>query len=334
MGSKLVLVGEAWGREEEEAQAPFVGASGRLLNGMLASMGIDRHECFVTNVVNQRPKPTNDVKNLCGTRAEGVVGYPALVKGKYLLARYQPELDRLFKEIEREKPNLVLALGATSAWALLRTTGIKAIRGAPVWSEAAQVKVLPTYHPAAIMRDWSLRPVVLADLEKAKREAAFPEVRRPRREIYVEPSLADLATFEREHLAMAKEISLDIETKGDQITCIGFAPSPSLAIVVPFWTTSGSYWPTQDEEVQAWRWVKRICERPDIRYVGQNGLYDLGFLWRRYGIKVPGYSDDTMLLHHALQPEMEKGLGFLGSVYTDEASWKFMRHEETVKRED
>lgn len=332
--TSIVIVGEAWGKDEEDAQAPFVGASGRLLNGMLSSMGIDRRECFVTNVVNERPKPTNDVKNLCGTKAEGVAGYPALIKGKYLLAKYQPELDRLFKEIERERPNLVLALGATAAWALLKTSGIKAIRGAPAWSDVAQVKTLPTYHPAAIMRDWSLRPVVLADFEKASREASFPEVRRPVRSIWVEPTLADLAEFEREHLATAKEVSLDIETKGNQITCIGFAPRTDLALVVPFWTERGSYWPTTAEEVSAWRWVKRQCERPEVRYIGQNGLYDLGFLWRRYGVKVPGYDDDTMLLHHALQPEMEKGLGFLGSVYTDEASWKFMRHEETVKRED
>jgi uracil-DNA glycosylase len=332
--TQLVILGEAWGKDEEEAQAPFVGASGRLLNGMLAASGIDRRECFITNVVNARPRPTNDVKNLCGTKAEGILGYPALVKGKYLLAKYQPELDRLFKEIEREKPNLVLALGATAAWALLKTSGIKAIRGAPSWSETAQVKVLPTYHPAAIMRDWTLRPIVLADLDKAARESTFPEVRRPYREVWVEPSLDDLARFEREHLAQAKEISLDIETKGDQITCIGFAPRVDLALVVPFWSATGSYWLTAADEVAAWRWVKRQCERTDVRYVGQNGLYDLGFLWRRYGIKVPGYAEDTMLLHHALQPEMEKGLGFLGSVYTAEAPWKLMSREDTTKRED
>ncbi len=53
----------------------------------------------------------------------------------------------------------------------------------------------------------------------------------------------------------------------------------------------------------------------------------------RYGIAVP-VTDDTMLLHHALQPEMEKGLSFLGTIYTSEASWKMMRKKDTVKRED
>ena len=52
------------------------------------------------------------------------------------------------------------------------------------------------------------------------------------------------------------------------------------------------------------------------------------------GIACRGAAEDTMLLHHALQPEMEKGLAFLGSVYTDEATWKFMSKVDTLKKED
>ena len=70
------------------------------------------------------------------------------------------------------------------------------------------------------------------------------------------------------------------------------------------------------------------------RIVGQNFLFDIHFLWRTVGITVPNATDDTMLLHHALQPEMEKGLGFLGSIYTREPSWKVMRKTGTTKRED
>src|SRR5688500_2695511 len=95
----ICLVGEAWGREEEEAGEPFVGASGKILNGMLAQVGIARSECLVTNVFNLRPKPTNDVKNLCGGKADGIPGYPALQQGKYVRAEYGPELDRLFQQI-------------------------------------------------------------------------------------------------------------------------------------------------------------------------------------------------------------------------------------------
>lgn len=95
----------------------------------------------------------------------------------------------------------------------------------------------------------------------------------------------------------------------------------------------GSYWPTAEAEVLAWRFVRRVLSLPMPKY-GQNTLYDINFLWTRYGITVENYEDDTMLMHHALQPESLKGLGFLGSVYTNEGSWKLMnRRDPTVKRE-
>lgn len=336
----MVLVGEAWGKDEEEKREPFVGASGRMLNGILHSVGIDRRECFVTNVFNLRPQPTNDIKNLCGPKAEGIKGMPQLQSGKYVRAEYASEIERLYRELEVCKPNVIVALGATPAWALLHktpgfTSGIKKIRGAPLQSHLGY-KVLPTYHPAAIMREFKLRPVVIADLTKAKREAEYPEVRRPLREIWIEPTLDDLSRFEREYIEPASYLSVDIETIGRQITCIGFAPENAVALVVPFYSkqvASGNYWRTNEDERAAWEWVKRVLQLKK-KFVFQNGLYDMRFLWEIMGITVPHAEDDTMLLHHALQPEMEKGLGFLGSIYSDEAQWKFMRKNETVKKED
>jgi hypothetical protein len=64
-------------------------------------------------------------------------------------------------------------------------------------------------------------------------------------------------------------------------------------------------------------------------------MYDVTFLWRSYGIGVRGCREDSMLLHHALQPESLKGLGYLGSVYCDEGAWKHMRTKvETIKRDN
>lgn len=333
----IVLLGEAFGENEEREGKPFVGAAGWALDGMLREVGIRREDCLVTNVFNLRPPGGNDVKNLCGPKEEGIAGRPALVRGKYCLRQYAPELERLRGELEHAKPNLVVALGATAAWALCDTTGIRSFRGAPLWSHRHNVKVLPTYHPSAVNRDWSLRPVVLADLEKARAEAAFPDIRRPFREVYIEPTLNDLLEYEHKFIAKSPSLSIDIETKGDQITCIGFAPTKESCLVVPFFDPmkrDGNYWPDLQTELRAWEWVRRMCGLKK-RVVFQNGVYDMHFLWRRYGIICPHADHDTMLLHHSLQPEMEKGLGFLGSVYTNEASWKFMRSDhDTVKRED
>ena len=64
---------------------------------------------------------------------------------------------------------------------------------------------------------------------------------------------------------------------------------------------------------------------------GQNFSYDVQYLWR-LGIPVPNWGDDTMIIHHAMQPEMEKGLGFLASIYTDELAWKFMHKKKATDR--
>lgn len=351
--NKIMIIGEAWGREEAQARLPFVGTSGKILNTMLRQVGISRDESYLTNVFNLQPSgkyPDNDIKNLCGPKVEGIAGLPAVAAGKYIRAEYQGELDRLYREIRNEQPTLIIALGATASWALLETSGIRKIRGAPSLTSprvselvGAQIKVLPTYHPAAVMREWTLRPIVIADLYKAAEEATFPELRRPWREIWIDPTLDDLATFERDFIIPADSLSIDIETAGDQITCVGFAPSVDRAIVVPFVNPSvpsGNYWPSLHHELKAWEYVRRWCAMtiPGAplykRGVGQNFLYDIHRLWRSYGIAVHG-EDDTMLLHHALQPEMQKGLGFLATIYTKELPWKFMRAKhETLKRED
>lgn len=328
--TKIALVGEAWGEKEEETGLPFQGTSGWILDNMLAQAGIDRNECLVTNCFNLRPKPSNDIKNLCGPRANAIPDMPQLVAGKYIRKEFALELERLYDELRRHDPNVIIALGATAAWALLHSSGIRDIRGATAVTHprvtdklGRQYKVLPTYHPAAVAREWSLRPIVIADLDKARRQSETPEFTRPHREIWLRPTLMDLANYERDYIAPADSLAADIETKQDQIDCIGFAPSLSSAIVIPFFCENGSnYWMTLEEELIAWSYVRRWLAMKPINW--QNGMFDMNVLWWKYGIPVPNPGDDPMLLHHAMQPELQKGLGFLASVYTEEASWKFM----------
>lgn len=344
MKNRILILGEAWGSEEAEQGKPFVGPSGRLLSGLLSQVGIAREECYLTNVFNLQPRPANDVKNLCGPKAGGIPKLPALSNGKYVRAEFAPELDRLYREIADVQPNLILALGGTAVWATLRSSGIRNSRGttaatAPEVSKVIGrvIKVLPTYHPAAVLREWKLRPIVVADLAKAAEEQHFPEVKRPHREIWIEPTIADLWEFKHRYITSTSVLSIDVETKGNQITCFGVAPDEERAIVVPLFSREPpvrSYWSYADE-IEALRWIRTICGLPNKK-LGQNFLYDFRFLWERYGIPIVNFEEDTMLLHHALQPEMEKGLGFLGSLYTNEASWKFMRSKvsDTIKTED
>lgn len=335
MSCKIAIVGEAWGEHEARQRAPFVGPSGYELTRMLSEAGIHRADCFLTNVFNLKPE-RNDVESLC--QKDKTPGFGPLKAGHYLRPEFHGEITRLLQELRDLRPNITILLGNTACWALLNSTGISKIRGTVTYSSTLTgFKCLPTYHPAAILRQWDLRPVTVLDLAKASRESAFPEIRRPQRTVYIEPSLSDLEWYYANFLANARRISFDIETAGQQITCIGFAPDERSAIVLPFVDRrreGGSYWPDVQSELRAWQFVRRVLSSPAPK-VAQNGLYDIHFLWKSYGIPVVNFEDDTMLLHHALQPESEKGLAFLGSVYTNEASWKLMRKgNTTIKRDD
>jgi len=275
---------------------------------------------------------------LCGSKAEGIPDYPALAKG-YVRKIYAKELKRLERELFEVNPNIIIALGNTAMWALLGRTMISKLRGVVQYSThtITDFKILPTYHPAAIFRQWSLRPITILDLMKAKRESEYPDIRRPSRSIWINPTLEDIREFDILYIQNAERLAVDIETAGSTITCIGFAPKSDLSIVIPFAPpggTGGTYWTDTFTYKQVYLIVRSILSRPTPK-IFQNGLYDIAFLRRAYGIRVRGAEHDTMLLHHALQPESLKGLGFLGSVYTDEGAWKQLKGTRTtIKRDD
>ena len=338
---KMVLVGEAWGEAEERERSPFVGPAGWQLNSMLKDAGINRHECFLTNVFNLRPRPSNKIENLCSPKKEVRHALPPLSSGKYVRDEYLGELERLYSELRIHKPNVTVALGGTAAWALLRDGRISKLRGAIAESPVIPgLKVLPTYHPSYILQGgYESRHVSVLDLQKARREAEFPEVKRPVRTIYTEPLIHEMRWFDEKFIRPAKYLSVDIETRDNRITCIGFAPSVQTALVVPFEDLrkpGACYWGSLEAEVEAWSWVRDVLNNP-VSKVFQNGLYDIHRLWKGYGIPVRNAEHDTMLLHHALQPESPKGLDYLGSIYTNEAAWKLtvrMKHKGTIKKED
>lgn len=334
--TNIVLCGEAWGADEAREGRGFVGWQSRFLNGMLDDAGLSRSEMFLTNVFNIRYDGKTEI--FCGPKSSAIPGWGSLKKG-YVQLEFLPELERLRDEIITISPNLILAMGNAALWAFSGHTGIAKHRGCTFLSThlVPGIKVLPTYHPAAVAHQYTLRSTVVLDLMKAAREAEYPELRRVSREIWIEPALEDLESFYDQHIRGCQILSVDIETAGNQITCIGFAPSNDRAIVVPiydFRRKGRSYWQTADHEQQAWAIVRRILEDPHIGKLFQNGLYDISFLWRAYGIKVMGAEHDTLLLHHALMPESLKSLGFLGSIYCDEGAWKQMRDTSTIKRDE
>lgn len=328
-----MLIGEAPGQNEQISGVPFVGAGGRLLTELLRAAGIRREACYLTNVFFCRPF-ANDIKNLCGSKADAggkTYTLPPLRMGQYILPEYLPHLARLESEIAEVKPNLVVLLGNTACWAVLKNSGINRIRG-NIEMRGDQ-KCLATYHPSMVLRDWSQRAVVIADFMKAKRHSTSRAFTRPTRTTYVIETLADLLSM-RAACAGTKLLAFDIETKNRQITCIGFAPNSVVSYVVPLVSREGARYFSREDEPKVWAAIRDLLALPCPK-VAQNGLYDMQYLWKVAGIPVKNYLHDTMLLHHALQPEMQKSLQFLASVYADEVSWKSLsKNADTLKKDE
>lgn len=341
---KIMLLGEAPGQTEEEQGLPFVGASGKLLEEMLEEAGIT--EAYMTNVLWTRPE-MNKLESLCIPAKDlksiwpGEYPLPPMKisnKAMHLHPNLLPEIRRLDDEIDKCQPNLIVAMGNTALWSLTGRQNISSVRGTVLSASLTRqpVKVLPTFHPAAVLRQWELRPIVVSDLLKASRQMHFPEIRRPAREIIINPTLEDIRAWIREDLSRATLLAVDVETRNRQITEVGFAASPTRALVVPFLRGfKDNYWETLADEVSAYRLCRTILQSP-VPKVFQNGLYDMQYFWRVWRCPVKNARHDTMILHHSLFPEMQKGLGFMGSIYTDEPAWKLMRRkgQTELKRDD
>jgi uracil-DNA glycosylase len=345
-GSKILIVGEAPGEEEVQRGMPLVGSSGKELHSILFEAGFPllpakyfsdlpnvwktQTTFSLTNVFHERPQ-NNDLStwSISIREAKHLIN-PSLpwqpiragTKGLIHPNKAQPALLRLQKEIDQVRPNLIVALGNTALSALSGISGIAKLRGS-IQNTSKGQKVLPTYHPAAVLRNYELRPAVVADFLKARHEAEFPEIRLRARKIHINPTLQDVLSW-KDLLLKAEILSFDIETKLQQITCIGFSPSPDEAFVIPFWSTKGiNYWEKEEDEIQALLAVKEILEGP-AKKIAHNGLYDVQYL-ARYGIAAKNFIHDTMLLHHSLYPALPKALGFIGSIYCTERAWKTWR---------
>jgi DNA polymerase len=137
-----MFVGEGPGEEEDRQGEPFVGAAGRRLNLWIARLGYTRKDVYIANIVKCRPP---------GNRAP----FPAEA------AACLPFLRRQIRAI---RPEIICALGSVAMQYLLDSNEkITRVRGK--WREVEGVPVLPTFHPAYILRNQTREPEVFADFD-------------------------------------------------------------------------------------------------------------------------------------------------------------------------
>lgn len=325
-----MIVGEAFGADEEARGEPFVGASGMELNRMLQSAGIMSAEVYKTNVVNARPRG-NDFTAWVPQRKGDITPDHIPFRDRMVSPIVRLGYESLLEEISLVRPNVIVPMGNWAMWALTGAFGILKWRGSMLRMQDGPMaadypggpKVIPTLHPAAILREWKYRSIVIADLKRAQRELPSREwVVAPRDwNFIVRPSyttvmlrLADL----KRRMDGGEElwIDLDLETRAGHIACCGLSWSMTEALVVPFMCVENpnGYWSSEEEATIIFALRKVLTHlRVSVRW--QNGLYDAQYIWRHW-LFVPRGKQDTMLSQHTCFVALPKSLAFQASMYS------------------
>ena len=142
----VMLIGEAPGADEDEQGIPFVGKAGKKLNEILNAINFEREEVYIANIVKCRP-PNN--RNPLPEEMETCIPY-------------------LYKQIELVKPKVILCLGLVASHALLQNKAtLTSLRGNVY--EFNNIKVMATYHPAALLRNPNWKRGCWEDVQKFRK---------------------------------------------------------------------------------------------------------------------------------------------------------------------
>jgi DNA polymerase len=149
--AELCFVGEGPGADEDAQGYPFVGKAGQLLDRMIGAMGYARDDVYVCNIVKCRPpgnrKPEPDEMATC--------------------------VPYLREQLELVSPKVIVALGATAVEGLIGMSGgITRIRGQ--WKLYRTIPVMPTFHPAYLLRNPAAKKEVWADLQAVLKQLGRP----------------------------------------------------------------------------------------------------------------------------------------------------------------
>jgi DNA polymerase len=141
--ARLVFVGEGPGRDEDLQGEPFVGEAGKLLTKIIEAMGLQRSDVYICNVIKCRPPQNRDP--------------------------LPPEVEAcssfMLRQVKAINPVVIVALGKFAAQTLLATTTpISRLRGS--FHDFHGIPLMPTFHPAALLRDASLKRDVWEDMKQ------------------------------------------------------------------------------------------------------------------------------------------------------------------------
>lgn len=148
INADIMFIGEGPGADEDMEGIPFVGKAGKLMNQAFIGLGINRENVYIANIVKCRP-PNNRVPS----KQEAMIC-----------------MDYLRNQVLLIKPKIIVLLGNTALKNIIgENYGITSSRGK--WIEKKGIKYMPTFHPAALLRDESKKLDFWKDIELVKKEA-------------------------------------------------------------------------------------------------------------------------------------------------------------------
>lgn len=293
----VCLVGEALGAEEARYGRPFIGGAGRTLNFFLRKAELRRSDMYVTNIVKCRP-PHNRK--------------PTQIEARECMRRHKM-LDFL------SKFNVVVLMGNTALQGVTGEQRISRFRGC-VWQHqfhtGKRIKVLPTLHPAAIMRQQEMIPVAVSDLQKVQAEMRTPEWEAPVQDYALQADAKEIHELTQAKLPIAFDVETNSLTPGPRsITMLGISNEAGRVFVIRN---------IHDAHVQ--QGLRKLFAQ-QITMVGHNVMFDVSHL-EANGVPVHGKLFDTMLAHHMVLSDVPNDLGFVSSLYTRMPPWKHLMRKD------
>ncbi|MCI0557491.1 MAG: DNA polymerase [Nitrososphaera sp.] len=305
VNAEIALVGEGPGENEMRQHLPFVGGSGRFLWGEGRKYDIFRHTVYVSNVV-KRQISLSSVAN-----ARHAVGREELSKW---IAMVQWELQQL--------PNLkfVFLMGNYALQAFTSHTGITNWRGSVLDIQVGDkfVKAVCAFNPAYCLREPKFEPIFTMDLHKFSRviNGTFKEYAVTPT---INPSFGDVLKYLDGLAKSPGPCSLDIETTGNEVACVGLSTDPHSAFCINFRDDRRSRF-SISEEAQIWQRLQQVIPKQQI-IAQQTGAFDAYYCWLKSYLKFDVYFD-TLLAHHLLFPQLPHSLAFIVSQYTTHPFYK------------
>lgn len=318
--AKIFIIGEGPGLKEDIYGQPFVGPAGTLLKRLLQEAGIDHREIFFSNTVRCLPKGI--------TKAVREPSYEEI-------EACSPYLEQ---EIAAVKPTIIVPAGNTALRYILgaKNVNITSKRGLEIWSEKYKCKIMPVFHPAAILRNPKYESVTVQDFSRIKLSSSSKELSSLGMGDYTTADSPEKLNELFSFLEKEPEIAIDLETTGldwqkSQILSIGFSWKertgwclPLLKSKIPAFDTKGDL--IEEPTVRFWddathlkitARLQKVFALPSKK-IFHNGKFDLKHLIYN-GFKVNNVYFDTMLAHHLLDENAENlhGLKDCAWVYTD-----------------